>query len=150
MSDILYTFFRCVLTQLSSPRPGEEPNNEVRIRGEPKLVNKLKAEIERVVSELRDRVVLAVDVPAPQHRALIGRGGRNLIEFQQKFNVQVQYPGSHSYNQAGVPENADELADVAPENMVKVAGARSAVEKAVEDLKVSQTSICLSRSNCFL
>ncbi|TFY70609.1 hypothetical protein EVG20_g2391 [Dentipellis fragilis] len=117
------------------PRQGEEPNDEVRLRGEPKVVNKLKAELEKVVAELRDRVVLAVEIPAPQHRALIGRGGRNLAEFQTKHGVQVQYPGSHSYNQAGKPANAEELADVAPENLVKVAGAKAAVEKAIEDLK---------------
>ncbi|THH21363.1 hypothetical protein EW146_g179 [Bondarzewia mesenterica] len=118
------------------PRQGEEPNDEVRLRGESKLVAKLKAEIEKVVGEQRDRLVLAVEIPAIQHRALIGRGGRNLNEFQSKFGVQVQYPGSHSYHQAGQPANAAELADVAPEHLVKISGPRAAVEKAIENLKV--------------
>ncbi|KAI0066135.1 SCP160 protein [Artomyces pyxidatus] len=118
------------------PRQGEEPNDEVRLRGDPAVVARLKIEIEKVVGELRDRVVLGVDVPASHHSALIGRGGRNLTEFQTKYGVQVQYPGSNSYNSAGAPENAAELADVAPATLVKVTGPRAAVEKAIEFLKV--------------
>lgn len=121
---------------LISPRQGEEPNDEVRLRGDPKVVNKLKAEIEKVVGQLRDRVVLAVDIPAPQHRALIGRGGANLTEFQTQYGVQVQYPGSHSYHQAGKPVNVAELEGVPAENLVKVAGPKEAVDKAIEALKV--------------
>ncbi|KAI0321166.1 hypothetical protein OF83DRAFT_1168679 [Amylostereum chailletii] len=117
------------------PRQGEEPNDEVRLRGDPKVVNQLKAEIEKTVAELRDRVIKGVDIPAGQHRALIGRGGRNLLDFQSKFNVQVQYPGSHSYWQAGNPENTEELAAVAPENLVKISGPRASVEKAIAELQ---------------
>jgi hypothetical protein len=107
----------------------------VRLRGEPALVKKLQAEIERVVGELRDRVVFGVEVPAGQHGALIGRAGRNLLDFQGKHNVQVQYPGSHSYHSVGAPENADELAQCASENLVKISGPRANVLKAIEDMK---------------
>ncbi|KAI0266791.1 hypothetical protein BC834DRAFT_935068 [Gloeopeniophorella convolvens] len=117
------------------PRPGEEPKDEVRLRGEPGLVKKLKAELEKVVAELRDRIVLGVQIPAPAHSALIGRGGRNLLAFQTQHNVQVQYPGSNSYKSAGEPENAEELADVPPEALVKVIGSKAAVEQAIEQLK---------------
>ncbi|KAH9979180.1 SCP160 protein [Russula compacta] len=117
------------------PRPGEEPKDEVRLRGEPTLVKKLKAELEKVTADLRDRVVLGVQIPTAAHSSLIGRGGRNLISFQNKYNVQVQYPGSNSYKHAGEPENAEELADVPPEELVKVAGAHASVEEAIEQLK---------------
>ncbi|TFY81350.1 hypothetical protein EWM64_g2661 [Hericium alpestre] len=117
------------------PRQGEQPDDEVRLRGEPALVKKLKAELEKVVATLRDRVVIGVNVPVAQHRTLIGRGGRALQEFQSKFGVQVQYPGSHSYQQAGKPTNTEELADVPAEQIVKVVGSKAAVEKAVEELK---------------
>ncbi|KAH9176394.1 hypothetical protein EDB89DRAFT_1941161 [Lactarius sanguifluus] len=117
------------------PRLGEEPKDEVRLRGEPSLIKKLKAELEKVTAELRDRVVLGVQVPAGAHSALIGRGGRNLINFQNQHNVQVQFPGSNSYRSTGEPENAEELSDVAPEELVKVMGPKAAVEQAIEQLK---------------
>ncbi|TRM69469.1 hypothetical protein BD626DRAFT_392577 [Schizophyllum amplum] len=116
------------------PRPGET-GDEVRIRGEPKLVNKLKVELEKAAEELRARIVLAVEVPAQQHRALIGRGGQHLNEMQNRTGAQVQFPGSRSYNQVGEPENASDMEGVDPANIVKVSGSRAACEKAVEELK---------------
>lgn len=110
--------------------------DEVRLRGEPKLVAKLKAELEKAVATLRDRVVLAVEIPAGQHRALIGRGGQHLTELQDRTGVQVQFPGSRSYNQVGEPENAADLKDVDPANMVKISGSRASCEKAIQALKV--------------
>ena len=105
---------------------------------------KLKAELEKTTANLRDRVVLGVQIPTTAHSSFIGRGGRNLISFQNKFNVQVQYPGSNSYKYTGEPENAEELGDVPPEELVKVAGARTAVGEAIEQLKVCCP---LARSN---
>ncbi|PPR02413.1 hypothetical protein CVT26_011381 [Gymnopilus dilepis] len=116
------------------PRQGE-PSDEVRLRGEPKLVAKLRAELEQVVSALRDRVILAVEVPAAQHRALIGRGGQNLNDLQNKFGVQIQFPGSRSYGQVGEPENIADLEGVNAADIVKVTGPRAACEKAVAQLK---------------
>ncbi|KAF7361713.1 hypothetical protein MVEN_00515000 [Mycena venus] len=117
------------------PRHGDAAMDEVRLRGEPKLVAKLKAELEKTVATLRDRVVLAIEIPAGQHRALIGRGGVHLNELQDRHGVQVQFPGSRSYNQVGEAENVADLKDVDPMNLVKVSGPRAACEKAMEDLK---------------
>lgn len=120
---------------IQSPRQGES-GDEVRLRGEPKLVARLKAELEKTVATLRDRVFLGVEVPAAQHRLLIGRGGQHLIELQNKTGAQIQFPGSRSYQSVGEPENAAELAEVDSANLVKVSGPRAACEKAVEELKV--------------
>lgn len=119
----------------SSPRQGE-PGDEVRLRGSPTVVNKLKAELEKVVKDLRDRVVMGVNIPAVQHKALIGRGGQHLNDLQARTGAQVQFPGSRSYNQVGAPENADELKDTSPADVVKVSGPRAACEKAITELKV--------------
>ena len=119
-----------------SPRQGE-PSDEVRLRGEPKLVAKLKTELEKVVADLKDRVVLGVDIPVGQHRALIGRGGQHLNDLQSRTGAQIQFPGSRSYHQVGEPSNADDLAGVEAGNIVKVSGPRAACEKAVAELKVS-------------
>jgi predicted PilT family ATPase len=110
--------------------------DEVRLRGDAKLVNKIKAELEKIVKDLNSRVVLATEIPAAQHRALIGRGGQHLNELQNKHGVQIQFPGSRSYNQVGEAENAAELESVDPANIVKVSGPRPACEKAIQALKV--------------
>ena len=120
---------------MCSPRQGE-PGDEVRLRGEPKLVAKLKVELEKVTADLKDRVVLGVDVPVAQHRALIGRGGQHLNDLQGRTGAQLQFPGSRSYTQVNEPENAAELVGVDPGNLVKVSGPRAACEKAVAELKV--------------
>lgn len=118
-----------------SPRQGEL-SDDVRIRGDPKLVQKIKVELESTVAVLRDRIVLGVDIPAAQHRALIGRGGQHLNELQNKYSVMIQFPGSRSYSQNGEPENAAELAEADPVNVVRVSGSRAAAEKAINELKV--------------
>ncbi|KAG6845298.1 hypothetical protein H0H87_011148 [Tephrocybe sp. NHM501043] len=116
------------------PRQGE-PSDEVKLRGEPKLVNKLKTELEQAVATLRDRVILGVDIPAPQHRSLIGRGGQHLNELQAKRDVRILLPGSRSYNQVGAPQNQEDLIDTDAINIVKVSGSRAACEATIEELK---------------
>jgi rRNA processing protein Krr1/Pno1 len=120
----------------ASPRQGE-PSNEVRLRGEPSIVNKLKVELEKSVALLRDSIILAVEIPAAQHRALIGRGGQHLNDLQERTGAQIQFPGSHSYARVGEAENIADFNEVDPANIVKVTGPRSACEKAIEALKGS-------------
>ncbi|KAJ6596649.1 SCP160 protein [Mycena sp. CBHHK59/15] len=117
------------------PRQGDVAIDEVRLRGEPKLVAKLKVELEKAVANLKDRVVLAIEIPATQHRALIGRGGQHLNDLQNRTDVQVQFPGSRSYNQVGEAENAADFKDVDAANIVKISGTRAACDKAMEELK---------------
>ncbi|KIJ49616.1 hypothetical protein M422DRAFT_205079 [Sphaerobolus stellatus SS14] len=116
------------------PKQGE-PADEVRLRGEKNLVEKIKTELEKQASTLRDRIVLGVAVPAPQHKNLIGRGGQHLTELQNRTGTQVQFPGSRSYNQVGEPQNADELKEANPTDIVKVMGPKAAVENAIVELK---------------
>jgi KH domain len=99
-------------------------------------VTKLKAELEKTVAALRDRIILAVEIPVAHHGALIGRGGQNLNDMQNKYNVQIQIPGSRSYNQVGEPENLSDFAGVDTSNLVKVSGPRVACEKVITELKV--------------
>jgi len=117
------------------PRQGEEPSGEVRLRGDAKLVAKLKAELEQMVATLRDRIILAVNIPVTHHRALIGRGGQHLNDMQNKYNVQIQIPGSRSYYQVGEPENLSDFSGVDFSNLVKVSGPRAACEEAITELK---------------
>ncbi|XP_006460828.1 hypothetical protein AGABI2DRAFT_221059 [Agaricus bisporus var. bisporus H97] len=116
------------------PRQGE-PSDEVRIRGEPKLVNKIKVELEKATATLKDRVVLAVEVPSAQHRVLIGRGGQHLNELQEKTGAQIQFPGSRSYSHVGEAENAADFTEVDAGDIVKVSGPRAACDAAITELK---------------
>lgn len=115
-----------------SPQGGEE----VIIRGERTLVKKIQAELERVVAGLRERVVVGVVIPHQQHRMLIGHGGAPLMELEKKTGAEVQFPGSRSYNQVAPPENAGELEEADPKDVVKVVGPRPACEKAISELLV--------------
>jgi len=78
---------------------------------------------------------LAVEIPAGQHRSLIGRGGQHLNDFQTRTGVQVQFPGSRSYNQVGEAENSAEFKDADAANIVKISGPRAACEAAINELK---------------
>jgi hypothetical protein len=101
------------------------------------LVKKIQAELERVVTTLRERIVLGVVIPAPHHRMLIGHGGQHLTELEKRTGAEVQFPGSRSYNQVAPAENVAELGDADPNNIVKVVGPRAACEKAIAELLVS-------------
>jgi hypothetical protein len=90
-------------------------------------------------------VVLAVEVPAAQHRALIGRGGQHLNELQSRTGCQVQFPGSRSYHSVGEAENAADVKDTDAADIVKVSGPRSGCEAAIAELKVGgNPSVCRS------
>jgi predicted PilT family ATPase len=121
------------INDLSSPQP---PNDEVIIRGEKNLVKKVAVELERVVTNLRERVVLGVIIPNQHHKSLIGHGGQPLTELEKKTGAEVQFPGSRSYHQVTTPSNLEELGDVEEKDIVKVAGSKSACEKAIVELQV--------------
>ena len=92
--------------------------------------------MEKIAAELRDRVVLMVDVPNVQHKALIGRNGQHLNDLQSRTGAQIQFPGSRSYNQIGEAENAADFKSSDPKNLVKVSGPRAACENAIKELTV--------------
>jgi ribosomal protein S3 len=104
----------------------------------------LKTELETIAAELGDRVVLGVSIPAQQHKALIGRSGQNLTNLQDKIGVQVQFPGSRSYDQVGEVENMADLANVDRQDLVKVLGSRAACAEAMKEMLVSRSSIYLA------
>ena len=54
LATIIFAQLTADLSQFS-PRQGEPSTDEVRLRGDAKLVTKLKAELEKTVAALRDR-----------------------------------------------------------------------------------------------
>ena len=68
-----------------SPREGRDSApDEVKLRGEKKLVNKIKQELERLVEIMEQTSTVGVLVAASQHASKIGRGGSALQDLQRK------------------------------------------------------------------
>ncbi len=66
-----------------SPRATDASKDEVRLRGDTKLIEKIKAELEAAASALESTVVMGVRVPQNAHASKIGRGGSALQDLQR-------------------------------------------------------------------
>lgn len=73
------------------PRP-ESSESVIKLEGKQALVDNIAAAIESFVKEREDQVAISVDVPATQHRLLIGRGGDTRRSIESQFNVTVDIP----------------------------------------------------------
>ncbi|WVW86191.1 hypothetical protein I302_108232 [Kwoniella bestiolae CBS 10118] len=118
------------------PKSGDANPDIVRFRGDSKIVKKIKAELEKQVSVLKETVVIGVVVPQAQHASKIGRGGSALQDLQRKTGALVHFPGSRQYGSVGEIENASELGDAPDSDIVKVIGTKEVVTQAAELLQV--------------
>lgn len=118
------------------PRPGDDTNDQVRLRGDAKVVKKIEAELEKLIAALKSTLTWGVVVPAAGHASKIGRGGSALQDLQRKTNTTVHFPGSRQYNSIGEVDNKDELAEADAADIVKVIGSKEAIAKATELLQV--------------
>lgn len=118
------------------PRQGDDAD-QVRLRGDRKVVQKLQAELEKAVSALRATKVIGVVVPHANHASKIGRGGSALQDLQRRSGAAIHFPGSRQYNSVGEVENASELEGAEKEDIVKVVGTDEAIAKASESLKTA-------------
>ncbi|WWD03663.1 hypothetical protein V865_001718 [Kwoniella europaea PYCC6329] len=119
------------------PKSGDANPDVVRFRGDSKIVKKIKAELEKQVSVLKETIIIGVVVPQSQHASKIGRGGSALQDLQRKTGATVHFPGSRQYASVGEIENASELGDAPEGDIVKVIGTKEVVAKAAELLQVS-------------
>ena len=119
------------------PKQGDDVTDQVRLRGNSKIVKALEAELRKQVDTLASTIVVGVVVPKEQHASKIGRGGAALQDLQRKTGAVVHFPGSRQYGSAGSPDNTSELADAKPEDIVKVIGTKEATAKAAELLSIS-------------
>lgn len=69
---------------ITFPRTGNDDMETVKLKGEKVLVGKIKAELERLVKELKETKVEGVVVPKDQHAGKIGRGGMALQALQKE------------------------------------------------------------------
>jgi transcription antitermination factor NusA-like protein len=106
------------------PRRGAEQTDEVSVRGPAQLAVKIKAELERIATELQNRIVIGVSVPVSQHRSLMGR----IRELQSVHsNARIVVPGWREYDGLEI-SNANDVATAAPNSIVKIQGPREVCE----------------------
>lgn len=120
------------------PRQGESggARDTVVLQGPEKLVESVKAELEKVVADLQDRVCLGVHVPRAGHAQVIGRGAAGIKELQKAHNVTIAVPGWREWTTAGAPLNAEDLAGVDDGDIIKIIGSASACDAAAKDVLV--------------
>ncbi|OJJ45505.1 hypothetical protein ASPZODRAFT_153153 [Penicilliopsis zonata CBS 506.65] len=73
------------------PRP-ESSESTIRLEGSSQVVANIEAAIEAFVREREDQTVVTLEVPQPQHRLLIGRGGDTRRGIESQFNVSLDIP----------------------------------------------------------
>jgi predicted PilT family ATPase len=114
------------------PRPGDN-SDEVILKGDKELVEKVKLELERLVEEQNNLKVGIVQIPRAQHPIIIGRNAFQLKEIQSRFNVEIQFPGSRSYHETPTAENLNEEIENS-EEAVKIIGKEENIEAAKADI----------------
>ncbi|CAB4487493.1 unnamed protein product [Rhizophagus irregularis] len=114
------------------PRPGDN-SDEVILKGDKELVEKVKLELERLVEEQNNLKVGIVQIPRAQHPIIIGRNANQLKEIQSRFNVEIQFPGSRSYHDTPIAEISIEEIENS-EEAVKIIGKEENIEAAKADI----------------
>ncbi|CAG8489346.1 12407_t:CDS:10 [Ambispora gerdemannii] len=114
------------------PRHGSN-SDEVILKGDKNIVEKVKIELEKLVEEQNNLVVDLIEIPRIQHPQIIGRNGTSLRDLQHRFNVEIQFPGSRAYNDTHLSsdvkveiENSDEA--------VKIIGKKENIEAAKTEI----------------
>ncbi|CAG8836554.1 18452_t:CDS:2, partial [Racocetra persica] len=114
------------------PRPGTN-SDEVTLKGDKELVEKIKVELERLVEEQSNLTVGIIQIPRAQHPVIIGRNGTQLREIQNRFNVTIQFPGSRSYNDTPIVSHTNDNIENS-EEAVKIIGKAENIEAAKADI----------------
>lgn len=116
------------------PRQGEEPADEVTIKGPKAVVEKIKKALLAEVATLVSRIVYGVVVPHSGHATVIGKGAATLQEIQLKHSVRILVPGWKEYESTGAVINADEIKDASEKDIIKVVGTKEAALAASVDI----------------
>ncbi|KAG9290830.1 hypothetical protein G9A89_010979 [Geosiphon pyriformis] len=114
------------------PRHGVN-SDEVILKGDKTLVEKVKAELESLVEEQNNLIVDVIQIPRTQHPLIIGRNGSSLRDIQHRFNVTIQFPGSRAYNDTQLSSTLTEEI-ISSEEAVKVIGKKEDIEAAKADI----------------
>ncbi|PVU90296.1 hypothetical protein BB561_004946 [Smittium simulii] len=105
-----------------------ENSNIVRIVGDSKIVNKVSEKIMEIAAERDTLTTISVEIPQTQHAYIIGKGGMNLRQLQDKHKVQINFPSNQRNNQARFKKS-----DADPNN-ITIVGKAENCELAKKDL----------------
>lgn len=122
---------------LRFPRPNDTEADLITLRGKSSIIEKLRTEILAAVGELSDRIIMGLEVPRASHAVIIGRSGSNVNELQSKHNVKIVFPNWKEASAMGALENAEEVKDVEPENLLRIVGSADACAAVSAAIKVS-------------
>ncbi|KAH8555232.1 hypothetical protein BGW37DRAFT_476269 [Umbelopsis sp. PMI_123] len=100
-------------TMVRFPRPEDDVQDEIVLKGDKEIVAKIRAKLEQLVAEEEALVTIKVDIPRDEHANLIGRGGSTLKALQKKYNVRIDFPkvgqasAAEAVTIAGLPEDCE-------------------------------------------
>ncbi|KAF9901826.1 hypothetical protein EC991_005621 [Linnemannia zychae] len=104
-------------------------NNAVLLKGDKTIVEKIKAEMLAMVAEQDSWTTIYIQIPASQHRQVIGPQFSHVKEIENRHNVRIQFPNNKNKKEgeAAAEGNANER--------VTIKGLRENCEKAKVDLE---------------
>ncbi|KAG0209573.1 hypothetical protein BGX33_005468 [Mortierella sp. NVP41] len=102
-------------------------NNAVLLKGDKTIVEKIKAEMLAMVAEQDSWTTIPIQIPAAQHRQVIGPQFSHVKEIENRHSVRIQFPNNKNKKEG---EGAAETND-----RVTIKGLRENCEKAKIDLE---------------
>ncbi|KAG0072393.1 hypothetical protein BGZ90_011935 [Linnemannia elongata] len=101
-------------------------NNAVLLKGDKTIVEKIKAEMLAMVAEQDSWTTVTIQIPASQHRQVIGPQFSHVKEIENRHNVRIQFPNN---------KNKKEGEATTDNERVTIKGLRENCEKAKVDLE---------------
>ncbi|KAG0312365.1 hypothetical protein BGZ97_011252 [Linnemannia gamsii] len=109
-------------------------NNAVLLKGDKTIVEKIKAEMLAMVAEQDSWTTIYIQIPASQHRQVIGPQFLHVKEIENRHNVRIQFPNNKNKKEGGKDAESNAEANAANER-VTIKGLRENCEKAKVDLE---------------
>lgn len=109
-------------------------NNAVLLKGDKTIVEKIKAEMLAMVAEQDSWTTISIQIPASQHRQVIGPQFSHVKEIENRHNVRIQFPNNKNKKEGGKDTVATAESNSVNER-VTIKGLRENCEKAKVDLE---------------
>ncbi|KAG0032781.1 hypothetical protein BGZ81_010066 [Podila clonocystis] len=113
-------------------------NNAVLLKGDKTIVEKIKNEMLAMVAEQDSWTTVVINIPAAQHRQVIGPQFSHVKEIENRHNVRIQFPNNKNKKEG-------EAAESGANDRVTIKGLRENCEKAKADLE-AKIKVTASRS----
>ncbi|KAG0094702.1 hypothetical protein BGZ93_006879 [Podila epicladia] len=113
-------------------------NNAVLLKGDKTVVEKIKNEMLAMVAEQDSWTTVVINIPAAQHRQVIGPQFSHVKEIENRHNVRIQFPNNKNKKEG-------EAAESGANDRVTIKGLRENCEKAKADLE-AKIKVTASRS----